>query len=210
MMKRIILLISLVLGILTSNAQEGVNTLIKNSPFHFFDGTFNMSYEKAISNSKSLNLSGGFHLQNNSWNNKDEIGWTGELQIRKYLINFKKQESVLSGMFVAPYIKGSYFRTEGDDWWYVQQYGYYDIDDVWIEEDGFYGSYSKEVNNIQGGLLMGVQMLFGNVISLELFLGGGIQYADIEGVDSYSDMTDGIKEYTGVVPRIGFNFGAAF
>ncbi len=31
-----------------------------------------------------------------------------------------------------------------------------------------------------------------------------------EGVDSYSNMTDGIKEYTGVVPRIGFNFGAAF
>ena len=69
-------------------------------------------------------------------------------------------------MFVAPYIKGSYFRTEGSDWWYVQEYGYYDVDDVWIEEDGFYGSYSKEVNNIQGGLLMGVQMLIGNIISL--------------------------------------------
>ena len=209
-MKKITLVFSLVLGVLTSNAQDGVKALIKNSPFHFFDGTFNMSYEKAISNSKSLNFSGGFHLQDNSWNSEDDIGWIGDLQLRKYLINFKKQESVLSGVYVAPYIKGAYFRSEGEDWWYVQENGYYDENNLWIEEVGYYNSFSKEIKNIQGGLVMGAQLLFGDVISLEVFLGGGIQYAEVEGFNSdYYNASD-IKEYTGVIPRIGFNIGAAF
>jgi hypothetical protein len=205
-MKKIILVFSLVLGALTSNAQDGAKALIKNSPFHFFDGTFNMSYEKAISNSKSLNFSGGFHLQDNSWSSEDDIGWIGELQLRKYLINFKKQKSVLSGVYVAPYIKGAYFSSE-EDW---QDYGYYDENDLWIEEVGYYNSYSKEIKNIQGGLLMGAQLLFGNIISLEVFLGGGIQYAEVEGFNSDYYNTSNMKEYTGVIPRIGFNIGAAF
>ena len=204
-MKKVILVFSLVLGGLTSNAQDGAKALIKNSPFHFFDGTFNMSYEKAISNSRSLNFSGGFHLQDNSWSSEDGIGWTGELQLRKYLINFKKQKSVLSGVYVAPYIKGAYFSSE-EDW---QDYGYYDENDLWIEED-YYNSYSKEIKNIQGGLLMGAQLLFGNIISLEVFLGGGIQYAEVEGFNSDYYNTSDMKEYTGVIPRIGFNIGAAF
>ena len=69
---------------------------------------------------------------------------------------------------------------------------------------------SKEIKNIQGGLLMGVQLLFGNVISLEMFLGGGIQYAEVEGFNSDYYNTSDMKEYTGVIPRIGFNIGAAF
>jgi len=204
-MKKVILVFSLVLGVLTSNAQDGAKALIKNSPFHFFDGTFNMSYEKTISNSKSLNFSGGFHLQDNSWSSEDDIGWIGDLQLRKYLINFKKQKSVLSGVYVAPYIKGAYFSSE-EDW---QDYGYYDENDLWIEED-YYNSYSKEIKNIQGGLLMGAQLLFGNIISLEVFLGGGIQYAEVEGFNSDYYNTSNMKEYTGVIPRIGFNIGAAF
>ena len=145
-MKKIILVFSLVLGVLTSNAQDGAKALIKNSPFHFFDGTFNMSYEKVISNSRSLNFSGGFHLQDNSWSSEDGIGWTGELQLRKYLINFKKQKSVLSGVYVAPYVKGAYFRSAGEDWYGD---GYYDENDLWIEEVGYYTSFSKEIKNIR-------------------------------------------------------------
>ena len=209
-MKKIILLSSLVLTALTSNAQDGTKALIKNSPFHFFDGTFNMSYEKTISNSKSLNFSGGFHLQDNSWSSEDDIGWTGELQLRKYLINFKKQKSILSGIYVAPYIKSAYFRSEGENGWHVQENGYYDENNLWIEEVGYYNSFSKEIKNIQGGLIMGAQLLFGDVISLEVFLGGGIQYAEVEGFNPDYYNTSDMKEYTGVIPKIGFNIGAAF
>jgi hypothetical protein len=210
-MKKIILVFSLVLGALSSNAQDGAKALIKNSPFHFFDGTFNMSYEKAISNSKSLNFSGGFHLQDNSSNSEGDIGWIGELQLRKYLINFKKERSVLSGVYVAPYIKGAYFRSEGEDYLrYALEDGYYDENNLWIQEVGYYNSYSKEIKNIQGGLLMGAQLLFGSVISFEVFLGGGMQYAEVEGFNSDYYNTSNMKEYTGVIPRIGFNIGAAF
>tara|TARA_Y100000385_G_C12858589_1_gene536200 strand:- start:513 stop:710 length:198 start_codon:yes stop_codon:yes gene_type:complete len=64
MIKKIILIMSLVFGVLTSNVLEGFNSFIKNSSFHFFDGAFNLSYEKAISNIKSLNVSGGFIILN--------------------------------------------------------------------------------------------------------------------------------------------------
>ncbi|MBT5090493.1 MAG: hypothetical protein HOM24_05355, partial [Flavobacteriales bacterium] len=128
----------------------------------------------------------------------------------KYLINFKKQKSILSGIYVAPYIKSAYFRSEGENGWHVQENGYYDENNLWIEEVGYYNSFSKEIKNIQGGLIMGAQLLFGDVISLEVFLGGGIQYAEVEGFNPDYYNTSDMKEYTGVIPKIGFNIGAAF
>ena len=47
-----------------------------------------------------------------------------------------------------------------------------------------------------------------DIVSLELFLGGGMQYADSD-KNYYSGFYQ-IKGYTGVVPRIGFNVGVSF
>lgn len=212
-MKKITIVILLLsVGLSSVNAQEKINSLVKNSPFHFIGNTFHMSYEKSFAIDKSVNISGGFHLNSENmhfpWNSEQEIGWAGELQVRKYLLNFKKSNSGLSGVYVAPYAKGAYFRTEGSD--DIALMGEYS--ENWVGED--YApeeSYVREIKNIQVGALMGVQVLFANVVSMELFLGGGVQFAEVVG--SYQYFYDGDdnwgKSYTGVMPRIGFNIGVA-
>ena len=51
---------------------------------------------------------------------------------------------------------------------------------------------------------MGVQYIMSDVIVFDFFLGGGIQYS-IEAGNRTSNY--GSRFYTGVMPKIGFNFG---
>ncbi|MBT7896714.1 MAG: DUF3575 domain-containing protein [Flavobacteriales bacterium] len=188
-----------------SYSYSQVNSLIKNSPFHFFDGTFHLSYEKVLLNKKSINLSGGFHLVENGWNNNNhQIGWTGELQVRKYLSK-NIDLNQLEGFYVSPYFKGGYFRFDDDYGYYLAQYDENNnyIEDIWYP----YGN-SYEIKNYQLGLIMGYQFIFSDAISLEFLLGGGVQYADVN--RNLSSNTPFDKSYTGVVPKVGFNFGASF
>jgi len=204
-MKKTISLLTLILIFNYSYSQSQVNSLIKNSPFHFFDGTFNLSYEKALMNQKSINLSGGFHLIENGWNNNNQqIGWTGEIQVRRYLSNNPELKQ-LEGFYVSPYLKGGYFRFDNDDGYY---YATYDENNNYIEDLWYPYDSSYEIKNYQLGLIMGYQFIFSDAISLEFFLGGGIQYADVN--RSLYNNTPFDKSYTGVVPKVGFNFGASF
>jgi len=197
-MKKIICIICSLFIFTFTQAQNGANSLIKNSQFHFFDGTFQLSYEKSFSSNKSINISGGFHLRdNNNYSYSNEKGWVGELQLRRYLLHEVNNNSKLSGFFVAPYIKGAYFSMEEENYYYDPEY----------DDSGEYSSL-REIKSFQGGVLMGYQMVFSGIVSLELFLGGGMQYADSD-KNYYSDFYQ-IKGYTGVVPRIGFNVGVSF
>ena len=204
-MKKIVLLAFLFLSFGTVHSQD---KLIKVSPFHFFDGTFNMSLEKSCEKSGyTINLSGGLHLVEESlydMNNGNEEGATAEVQLRKYVLNFKNSESKLSGVYVAPYAKLSYFHMEDNytDW-------YYEYDDAgnyidWSEES-YVNASSKSG---QAGVVMGVQYIMSDVLVFDFLLGGGVQYA-VEAGNRNTDRYDGsfARFYTGVMPKIGFNFG---
>ena len=208
-MRKLFILLSLFLVSISSQAQK---SFLKISPFHFFDGTLKMSYERPISSDKSINISGGFHLiEDGGWNYGDQIGWMGEIQLRKYLVIQEKKESKLSGIYVAPYFKGGYFRYKEDNGYYLATYdnnGYY-IEDIW-----HYNTDEYEIKNYNVGILMGAQIILSNIVSLEIFLGGGVQYADIEDIRGnlpyYYNDTPFSRGYTGVVPKAGFNFGVKF
>ena len=107
MMKKMILFFILVLGFSVLNGQD---CLLKNSPFHFADGTFNISIEKELQSDKSVNFSGGLHLVEDGWNYDKEQGLTAEVQFRKYVMNFKDSESNLNGVYIAPFGRLSYFK----------------------------------------------------------------------------------------------------
>ena len=191
-MKKITIIICSLFIFSFAQAQDKANALIKNSPFHFFDGTFHLSYEKSLSSNKSINISAGFHLRdNNNYSDNQNIGWIGELQLRRYLLHKVDNKSKLNGFFVAPYVKGGYFSVEEENYYYDEDIEY---------------STTKEIKSFQGGVLMGYQIVFSDIVALEFFLGGGMQYADSDyHVDIYQ-----VKGYTGVVPRIGFNVGVSF
>ena len=91
------------------------DALVKVSPFHFFDGTLYVSYERALENNRSIQLDGGLRLADDG----DDYGWMGELQLRKYLLSSKfAGESVLSGFYAGLYANGKYFKeyNEWRDW----------------------------------------------------------------------------------------------
>ena len=200
-MKRTTLFIIALLSLTILNAQE---RLIKISPFHFADATFNISVEKSMKVDYTLNFSGGIHLIEEGWSSVEEKGITTEFQLRKYVLNFNNSESNLNGIYVAPFAQISYFRMHD-----LYRNWLYEYDDV---TGDYIGSFLEETNinasskSGQVGVVMGIQYIMSDVILVDFFLGGGVQYAVESGNrDRYNDI--GSRFYTGVMPKIGFNFG---
>ena len=187
------------LGFTILNAQD---ILLKNSPFHFVDATFNLGIEKELDGNKSVNYSGGIHLTEDGWNYEDEIGLTAEIQLRKYVLKFKNSESNLNGIYVSPFGMLSYFKMN-----HTYRVLYHEYDDLgnsidsWDEENSV--TASSKIG--QAGIVMGVQYVMSNVLVFDFFLGGGIQYS-VEAGNRISTNYDA-RFYTGVIPKIGFNFG---
>ena len=200
-MKYIFFLILLVFGFISLKAQQ---VILKNSPFHFIDGTFKMSIEKEISKNKSINLSGDIHLVEDGWNYDNSKGLSAEIQIRKYVIGFNNSTYSLNGIYVSPFARASYFRMNhmGYNW-------FYDYDSLgniidWRQDFTVKAS-SKSV---QAGILMGSQYVLNDVIAFDFYLGGGVQYSKESGNRSQSNFGgNGLRFYTGVIPKIGFNIG---
>jgi hypothetical protein len=199
-MKKLTLFVITLLGFTTLNAQD---FLLKNSPFHFADATFNMSIEKDLGGDKSVNFTGGIHLLEDGWNYDDEKGLTAEIQLRKYVMNFKNSESKLNGVYVAPFGRLSYFKIHDTyrDWYYeYDSLGNYS---EWTEET----TVNASSKSGQAGIVMGVQYIMSDVILFDLFLGGGVQYAVEAGNRDRTHWSGGYRFNTGVIPKIGFNIG---
>ena len=142
-MKKLLLLAFVIIG--TNGFAQ--NALVKVSPFHFFDGTLYLSYEKAIEKNRSVQLDGGLLLADNG----NDYGWMGELQLRKYLFSSKLAgKSDLSGFYAGLYANGKYFK-EKNEWreWntIVEPYWDYvynkDGTENWDESVWHQGEYEK-------------------------------------------------------------------
>jgi len=215
-MKKLLLVAFLIIGF-NVFAQD---VLVKVSPFHFFDGTLYISYEKALEDNRSFQLDGGFLLADNG----KDYGWMGELQLRKYLYSSKLTgKHVLSGFFAGLYANGKYFK-EYNEWreWntLIEPYWKYvynkDGTENWEESVWHQGEYEEvtikenyDIKQGEGGVIFGFQTIIKKALSLELYLGGGIRGAQIDGkkLDRFHGSDRG---YTGVVPKAGFSLGIAF
>ena len=195
-MKNIILLISC----LVSLNVIGQNVIAKISPFHLIDGTFYTSIEKEFISDHSVNISSGYRLSDNG----DDKGWMGEVQLRKYLFTIKSLrfgESSLSGVFGALYGNAKYF-SELEDY-----------DGLYPYDEGYYQDYYEkyEIKQGEAGVLMGIQLVVQEKVSLDFFIGGGLRVSDVEGKTSINfDPESPQRGYTGIVPKIGLDFGIVF
>ena len=163
------------------------------------DGTFYTSIEKNLNNDKTFYLAGGYRLSDNG----DDIGWMGELQIRKYLFRFNNSkslgESPYSGIYGGLYANGKYFSENNEDIYLYDHQA----------EDYYYSLENYEVKQGEGGVMMGIQFVFHKKLSLDFFLGGGIRASEING-DYYNTPYSPERGYTGIVPKIGFDVGISF
>lgn len=174
-------------------------TLVKISPFHLLDGTFYTSLEKNLNNDRSFYLAGGYRLSDNG----DDFGWMGELQIRKYLFRFNNSKSFgdspFSGVYGGLYGNGKYF-SEFDQNVSVA-YG--------AADDYYYTPEDYEIKQGEGGVMMGIQLVFHKKLSFDFFIGGGLRASEINGNYSRTPYSPE-RGYTGIVPKVGFDVGISF
>lgn len=175
------------------------STLVKISPFHLLDGTFYTSLEKNINNDRTVYFAGGYMLSDNG----DDVGWMGELQIRKYLFRFTNSktlgDSPFSGVYGGLYANGKYFSEHEDDIYIYD----YEIDDYFPQTQDY------EIKQGEGGVMMGIQLVFHKKLSLDFFIGGGLRAAEING-DYVGTPYSPERGYTGIVPKVGFDVGISF
>lgn len=96
------------------------------------------------------------------------VGWV--IQLRKYVfkpaIN-SSRESSLAGVYARLYANGKYFVEQ------YERYYYY---------NNTYSSinYDYDIKQVEGGVLMGIQLIFSEKLSLDLFAGGGLHDSDFD------------------------------
>ena len=175
-----------------------VKNIIKISPFHFVEGTFLMSYERMLNEQKSsIMVSLGLNSRERSWNNSSQFGFQEEIQYRVYVAPPKdvgargRNFMFFKGFYAGPYISHRFRSTTEPQWdWITQQ-----------------NSPTKtEINEVSGGVLMGVQIAFANKVFADFFLGGGVKRSFGEVPQGFFiDITQ--PGYNGVIPKIGLQIG---
>jgi hypothetical protein len=154
--------------------------------FQFFRNTFYLGYERMFNN-KGIVINGGITL----YKDVDEVyGGQGEFQYRFYTHSFSKEISniKLENIYLAPYAKYRYLSIQPAE-----------------DEDEIY-------NVTGGGILFGSKIVILNRLTIDVNLGGGIQYS----FDEKGDISEGDNEgifspgYTGVAPTGNITFGVRF
>ena len=71
-------------------------------------------------------------------------------------------------------------------------------------------STNYDVKQVEGGVLMGIQLIFSEKLSLDLFAGGGLRNSEFDHKPIDLDFYSPDKGYTGIVLKIGFDIGVSF
>lgn len=179
-----------------------VKSILKISPFHFIEGTFLMSYERMLNGDKSsIVFSAGIHSREQFYNDRSaEFGFQEELQYRFYIAPPRSTASdgkgffFFKGLYAGPYLLHR-FRNQD-----IQVFD-------WVLQQNIL--LNEQINEISGGVLMGVQIALGNRFYVDLFTGGGIKRSFGRNPQN-TNIYVGSIGYNGVVPKIGFQLGVGF
>jgi hypothetical protein len=208
-MKKIILTLSLAFTASCLSAQwdsvktqEPINNILKISPFHFVEGTFLLSYERMLSSDQtsSLMLSLGLHSRETYDQPEPSFGTVEELQYRYYVAPPQNQ-GVGGGDFF--YFKGFYAGPFVYHRYRSQTRTVFD----WILQSNV--DVNEQVNEMAGGVLLGVQVALGNRFFIDFYTGGGVKKSfGVVGDPSQDAPRNAVDVgYNGVIPKIGFQIG---
>jgi hypothetical protein len=178
--KSLTLIIASLCIIMSVNAQDVKQNVIKANLFSPLVRTGSFFYERVLNEDMSLQL--GFFYSGASISDTKFRGFGITPEFRYYLSESKPAPS---GIFVAPYLRYQNF-------------------DLSVEGDTGSATYSA----MGGGLLIGAQRLLKNSISIEAFLGPSYSSGNIKLTDGASNNYDtGFFDGFGV--RFGFTVGIA-
>jgi hypothetical protein len=178
--KSLTLIIASLCIIMSVNAQEVKQNVIKANLFSPLVRTGSFFYERVLNEDMSLQL--GFFYSGASISDTKFRGFGVTPEFRYYLSESKPAPS---GIFIAPYLRYQNF-------------------DLSVEGDTGSATYSA----MGGGMLVGAQRLLKNVISIEAFLGPSYSTGNIKLSDGANNNFDtGFFDGFGV--RFGFTVGYA-
>ncbi len=146
-MKKIILLVVALVVFNISKAQESI---VKVNPIAFAFGVFNVTYEKAISDSNSFTVGANYF----NWTGLNASGIGAEAAYRFY---FSKNNDAPEGMYAAPYLGGKIVNagdSSGVAFGGGAQAGYQWVFDSGLALDLFfgYGYFSGGVSGYTTGI----------------------------------------------------------
>ncbi len=175
-------LISILAGLILSsgilNAQK--TNVVKTSLTSIFLKTYVIAYEKAINEDMTAQL--GFYYTQASVLETEFSGFSITPEFRYYL---SEEKVAPNGAFIAPFFRYQNFSIDDPD-----------------------GAASATLTGIGGGILIGAQRVFKDVITLSAFIGPAFISPSV----SYEDPSDAWFEQGdgGVWARAGINVGIAF
>lgn len=167
-------------------------------PVDLFLNTLQLGYEKRLKNHNTLALLGGFTLSK-SHNKVIDVGGTAEMQYRVNLLYNKEAISIVSTnystfAYFAPYFSYKYEEKMDN--------GYYES--IYQSTDSL-----TTIHSYFGGFGFGFRLAgIENRFCLNVFLGGGLKYSVVNGLDTYTEFMK--AGYTGIAPKMGFQMGIAF
>lgn len=181
---------------------EPTNNILKISPFHFIDGTFHLTYERFLGESSSIALSGGLTSRQRWYQEEPDFGFQEEIQYRRYMLAPRNTGSngknffFFKGLYAGPYFTHRFRQQTVQEW-------------DWVTQQNV--NVFQNINEFSGGVLLGVQMAFGNVLFLDVFTGGGIKRST-GGSNNNQFGGNGVFSagYNGVIPKAGFQLGIGF
>lgn len=211
------LILSLI-GIKLASAQEFENTGLleyKNNfyfnPFMVFTSVFQISYERNFGSGSIMIVGGGILSENDSRSKK---GFNTELHYRFKLYNYHETLGKISGYpkHNVIYYMSPYFQYKNQE---INYTGNINGGWGWVDDNQ---QLNTSVKSYGGGVIFGSKFIMYEKVTLDIFVGGSIRYSeftsDSDNPDDYSwvSVTKGILSpfYTGVLPKVGMQFGINF
>jgi len=192
-----------VISLAAQNNQEPTfelpRTVMKISPFQFAVSTLELGIETFNPTySKSFNLGLGIRSGSNEYN--DGKGMSLELAYKKYPapMKFKARgnREYYQGIYYTLFVKGEYFKGENRDYYY----------------NSTPETYTEKTYGITPGFAIGYQRTFWQMIFIDVYVGGGVKFSDVQYLDTppadydpHYDVLD--PGYSGIYPKIGVKIG---
>jgi hypothetical protein len=175
--------------------------LIKLSPLQLFTNTLEIGVESFNSSfSKSFQASVGFRSGGLEYNKSKGVSL--ELAYRKYVLpmkfNTRKHRGFYQGIYYSVFVQGAYFKG-------TEHYGYYPNPGTGVTT----GDFEQTIRSISPGFTLGLQKTLWKVVFLDVYVGGGLRFSDIDApnVSQYVDYTITDPGYEGIYPKIGAKIG---
>jgi hypothetical protein len=192
---------------------------VKVSVTQFFASEYRISIEHYFTNHRvSVALSPSYVLNKKPsiWLNQNVFvqleGGGGNLQLKYHMFNkygpivANRKETVILDIYSAPYIQYFYLKYVDENVTYVTE-GF--EEDLYIKDNPL----TDIINAYEAGIMFGVEIAVHQRFVMDFTGGAGYRYADIKSYPyNFPLIGTGYwsRGFTGLVPRMGVNFGFVF